>query len=74
MYVLSRIQRLHLRQHRCTGSKALAGASNLRPRVLLPVAQGTEEIEAVTILDVLSRAGADVVLVASAPSLQVIVL
>jgi 4-methyl-5(b-hydroxyethyl)-thiazole monophosphate biosynthesis len=30
------------------------------PKVLVPIADGTEEIEAVTIIDVLRRAGADV--------------
>lgn len=32
------------------------------PRNLVPIADGSEEIEAVTIVDVLRRAGADVVL------------
>jgi protein deglycase len=39
-------------------------------RVLVPVADGTEEIEAVTIIDVLRRAGADVTM-ASVDGLQV---
>jgi len=33
----------------------------MEKRVLVPVAQGTEEMEAITIVDVLRRAGADVI-------------
>jgi len=40
------------------------------PTVLVPIADGTEEIEAVCIIDVLRRAGADVV-VASVGGLQI---
>ena len=40
-------------------------------RVLVPIADGTEEIEAVTIIDVLRRAGANVI-VASVGELQII--
>ena len=42
----------------------------MSPSVLVPIADGTEEIEAVTIIDVLRRAGARVV-VASTGALQV---
>jgi 4-methyl-5(b-hydroxyethyl)-thiazole monophosphate biosynthesis len=41
-----------------------------RPKVLVPIADGTEEIEAVCIIDVLRRAGADVT-VASVGDLQI---
>jgi len=34
-----------------------------KKRVLVPIADGTEEIEAVTVIDVLRRAGAEVVVV-----------
>ena len=42
----------------------------MTPKVLVPIADGTEEIEAVCIIDVLRRAGADVV-VASVGALQI---
>ncbi|MFH1983517.1 MAG: DJ-1 family glyoxalase III [Pseudomonadota bacterium] len=42
----------------------------MTPKVLVPIADGTEEIEAVCIIDVLRRAGADVV-VASVGDLQI---
>jgi 4-methyl-5(b-hydroxyethyl)-thiazole monophosphate biosynthesis len=42
----------------------------MTPKVLVPIADGTEEIEAVCIIDVLRRAGAEVV-VASVGNLQV---
>eukprot|EP00873_Tetraselmis_striata_P019232 jgi/Tetstr1/439496/TSEL_027926.t1 len=40
---------------------AAAGDSEPRKRVLIPIADGTEEIEAVTVIDVMRRAGAEVV-------------
>ena len=36
----------------------------MNPKVLIPIADGTEEIEAVTIIDVLRRAGTDVTVAA----------
>ena len=42
----------------------------MNPKVLIPIANGIEELEAVTIIDVLRRGGADVT-VASVSSLQV---
>jgi 4-methyl-5(b-hydroxyethyl)-thiazole monophosphate biosynthesis len=45
-------------------------AASMSPSVLVPIADGSEEIEAVTIIDVLRRAGAHVV-VASAGTLQI---
>lgn len=39
---------------------SLSMSSDSRPRALIPVADGTEEIEAVTIIDTLVRAGVDV--------------
>jgi 4-methyl-5(b-hydroxyethyl)-thiazole monophosphate biosynthesis len=42
----------------------------MNPHVLVPIADGTEEIEAVTIIDVLRRADADVT-VASVDALQI---
>ena len=43
-----------------TGTKPAAGTK--AKRVLVPIADGTEEIEVVTVVDVLRRAGAEVVL------------
>ncbi len=42
----------------------------MNKRVLVPIADGTEELEAVTIIDIMRRAGADVI-VASVDQLQV---
>ena len=53
----------------CLGALAVADALSAQPatgtkpkRVLVPIADGTEEIEVVTVVDVLRRAGAEVVL------------
>ena len=43
-------------------SAAPATAAAKAKRVLVPIADGTEEIEVVTVVDVLRRAGAEVVL------------
>ncbi|MFH1157019.1 MAG: DJ-1 family glyoxalase III [Pseudomonadota bacterium] len=41
------------------------------PAVLVPVADGTEELEAVAIIDILRRSGADVTVASVSPSLEV---
>ena len=41
---------------------ALSAPAAKAKRVLVPIADGTEEIEVVTVVDVLRRAGAEVVL------------
>ena len=41
--------------------KSIFSGSEMNPKVLIPIADGTEELEAVTIIDCLRRAGADVV-------------
>ena len=53
----------------CLAALAVADALSAQPaagtkakRVLVPIADGTEEIEVVTVVDVLRRAGAEVVL------------
>ena len=50
----------------CLALLAVADALSAQPakakRVLVPIADGTEEIEVVTVVDVLRRAGAEVVL------------
>ena len=53
----------------CLAALAVAAALSAQPaagtkpkRVLVPIADGTEEIEVVTVVDVLRRAGAEVVL------------
>ncbi len=43
----------------------------MTPKVLVPIADGTEEIEAVCIIDVLRRAGADVTVASVESALQV---
>jgi len=43
----------------------------MSPNVLVPIADGTEEIEAVCIIDVLRRAGADVTVAAVGGKLQI---
>ena len=43
----------------------------MTPKVLVPIADGTEEIEAVCIIDVLRRAGADVTVASVERALQV---
>jgi protein deglycase len=41
-------------------------------KVLVPIANGSEELEAVTIIDTLARAGADVTLASVENNLQVL--
>jgi 4-methyl-5(b-hydroxyethyl)-thiazole monophosphate biosynthesis len=43
----------------------------MRPQVLVPIADGSEEIEAVSIIDVLRRAGAEVTVASVATALEV---
>jgi len=53
-----------------TSNKVLSSMSTLPKKVLVPIADGTEEIEAVSIIDTLVRAGAEVI-VASVSQLEV---
>jgi len=52
-------------------SSVMAAAAGSNPKVLIPVGTGTEEMEAVIVIDVLRRAGADVVVASVEDSLQV---
>lgn len=65
---LQRQQQHHRLYATTTGGGA--GAKGVK-RVLVPVADGSEEIESVTIIDVLVRAGAKVTVASVMPNLQV---
>jgi protein deglycase len=52
-------------------SKVDEYASDNLPKVLVPIAHGSEEIEAVTIIDTLVRGGCQVVVASVVESLQV---
>jgi protein deglycase len=55
----------------CGAHFRMRRASSLR-RVLVPIATGSEELEAVTIVDTLVRAGANVTLASVENNLQVL--
>lgn len=46
----------------------ILSVNKMNPKVLIPIANGSEELEAVTIVDCLRRAGADVVVASVMPS------
>ncbi|KAF5840118.1 class I glutamine amidotransferase-like protein [Dunaliella salina] len=52
-------------------ASVMAAAAGSNPKVLVPLGNGSEEMEAVIVIDVLRRAGADVVVASVEDSLQV---
>lgn len=53
-------------------SATVTGSNGGSPRVLVPIGTGTEEMEAVVVVDVLRRAGADVTVASVEDSLEVV--
>eukprot|EP00240_Pyramimonas_obovata_P016155 CAMPEP_0118923676 /NCGR_PEP_ID=MMETSP1169-20130426/2112_1 /TAXON_ID=36882 /ORGANISM="Pyramimonas obovata, Strain CCMP722" /LENGTH=288 /DNA_ID=CAMNT_0006864693 /DNA_START=191 /DNA_END=1057 /DNA_ORIENTATION=+ len=61
------------RSLRVSASSDAAADAEPKKRVLVPIADGTEEIEAVTVIDVLRRAGAEVVVASVEPGRKQVV-
>lgn len=60
--------------HSSTTTAAMSSSTHLhaKPKVLVPIAEGSEEIEAVTIIDTLVRGGAEVTVASVSDSLSVV--
>ena len=56
---------------RALGAENRVSGSDSKPRALVPIADGSEEIEAVTIIDTLVRGGVEVTVASASPTLNI---